>query len=81
MTGELPRGPEDPLARDRRPDRTTRPPRLALTRWSRADRREHWPADLRPACELWRLSRVQLIFGGTTEIMTEIIGPDPGLKP
>ena len=29
---------------------------------------------LRHDCELWRLSRVQSIFGGTTEIMKEIIG-------
>jgi alkylation response protein AidB-like acyl-CoA dehydrogenase len=30
-------------------------------------------------CELWRLSRVQSIFGGTTEIMKEIIGRGLGL--
>ena len=34
--GELPTRPDDPLARDRRPDRTARTPRLALTRWSPA---------------------------------------------
>jgi alkylation response protein AidB-like acyl-CoA dehydrogenase len=28
---------------------------------------------------LWRLSRVQSIFGGTTEIMKEIIGRGRGL--
>jgi alkylation response protein AidB-like acyl-CoA dehydrogenase len=28
---------------------------------------------------LWRLSRVQSIFGGTTEIMKEIIGRGLGL--
>jgi alkylation response protein AidB-like acyl-CoA dehydrogenase len=43
------------------------------------DRREHEPAVLHPDCELWRLSRVQSIFGGTTEIMKEIIGRDLGL--
>src|SRR5882672_8445675 len=37
------------------------------------DRREHNPAVLRHDCELWRLSRVQSIFGGTAEIMKEII--------
>ena len=74
--------PDDPLAHDRRPDRTARPPRPALTRWSQAlGRREHWPADLRRDSELWRLSRVQPIFGSTTEIMKEITGHGPGLKP
>ena len=29
--------------------------------------------------ELWRLSRVRSIFGGTTEIMKEIIGRSLGL--
>ena len=43
------------------------------------DRREHNPAVLRHDCELWRLSRVQSIFGGTTEIMKEIIGRSLGL--
>jgi hypothetical protein len=43
------------------------------------DRREHESAALRHDCELWRLSRVQLIFGGTTEIMKEIIGRGLGL--
>ena len=38
------------------------------------DRREHQTAALRHDCGLWRLSRVQSIFGGTTEIMKEIIG-------
>jgi alkylation response protein AidB-like acyl-CoA dehydrogenase len=38
------------------------------------DRREHNPAVLRHDCELRRLSRAQSIFGGTTEIMKEIIG-------
>jgi len=40
-------------------------PARALARWSPT------------ACELWWLSRVQLIFGGTTEIMKEIIGLAP----
>ena len=31
---------------------------------------------LRHDCELWRLSSVQSIFGGTTEIMKEIVGLD-----
>jgi hypothetical protein len=43
------------------------------------DRREHESAALRHDCELWRLSRVQYVFGGTTEIMKEIIGRSPGL--
>jgi hypothetical protein len=43
------------------------------------DRREHKPAGLRHDCELWRLSRVQSVFGGTTEIMKEIIGRGLGL--
>jgi len=43
------------------------------------DRREHNPAVLRHDYELWRLSRVQSIFGGTTEIMKEIIGRNLGL--
>ncbi len=30
-------------------------------------------------CELWRLSRVQSIFGGTTEILKEIIARGLGL--
>jgi alkylation response protein AidB-like acyl-CoA dehydrogenase len=30
-------------------------------------------------CELWWLSRVQQIFGGTTEIIKEIIGRSLGL--
>jgi hypothetical protein len=34
---------------------------------------------LRRDCELWWLSRVQSIFGGTTEIMKEIIGRSLGL--
>jgi alkylation response protein AidB-like acyl-CoA dehydrogenase len=34
---------------------------------------------LRPDCELWRLSRVQSVFGGTTEIQKEIIGRGLGL--
>jgi len=42
-------------------------------------RREHWSAALRRDCELWRLSHVQSIFGGTTEIMKEIIGRGLGL--
>ena len=33
-TGELRTRRDDPMARDRRPDRTARTPRLALTRWS-----------------------------------------------
>ncbi len=44
-------------------------------------RRQHWPAGLRRDCELWRLSRVQPIFGGTTEIIKEIVGHGSGLKP
>jgi hypothetical protein len=44
-------------------------------------RREQWPADLRRDSELWRPSRAQPIFGGTTEISKEITGPGPGLKP
>jgi hypothetical protein len=60
------------MARDRRPARTARTPRLALTRWSPPDRREHQPAALRHDGELRRLSR-QPIFGGTTEIQKEII--------
>jgi hypothetical protein len=48
-----------------------RPPRLELTQMEAGlDRREHWPADRRHDCELWRLSRVQPVVGGTTEIMT-----------
>ena len=42
------------------------------------DRREHQSAALRRDCELWRLSRVQSIFGGTTEIQKEIIGRSLG---
>jgi alkylation response protein AidB-like acyl-CoA dehydrogenase len=34
---------------------------------------------LRPDCQLWRLSRAQSIFGGTTEIMKEIIGRGLGV--
>jgi alkylation response protein AidB-like acyl-CoA dehydrogenase len=30
-------------------------------------------------CELWRLNRIQSIFGGTTEIMKEIIARSLGL--
>jgi hypothetical protein len=66
---------DDPLARDRRPARTTRPPRLTLTRGSPALTGESTtPLALRHDCELWRLSRVQSIFGGATEIMKENIG-------
>jgi alkylation response protein AidB-like acyl-CoA dehydrogenase len=43
------------------------------------DRWEHNPAVLRRDCELWPLSRVQSIFGGTTEILKEIIGRGLGL--
>jgi hypothetical protein len=43
------------------------------------DRRQHSSAVLRHDCERWRLSRVQSIFGGTTEIQKEIIGRGPGL--
>ena len=43
------------------------------------DRLECNPAVLRHDCELWRLSRLQSIFGGTTEIMKEIIGRNLGL--
>ena len=43
------------------------------------DRREHNPAVLRHDCELWRLSHVQSIFGGTTEIQKEIIARSLGL--
>ena len=32
------------------------------------------PLALRHDCELWRLGRVQSIFGGATEIMKENIG-------
>jgi len=38
------------------------------------DRRELESAVLRHDCELWRLSPVQSVFGGTTEITKEIIG-------
>jgi alkylation response protein AidB-like acyl-CoA dehydrogenase len=34
---------------------------------------------LRHDCELWLLSRVQSIFGGTTEIQKEIIARGLGL--
>jgi len=44
------------------------------------DPREHQTAALRHDCELWRLSRVQSIFGGTTEIMKEIIDCGLGLE-
>jgi alkylation response protein AidB-like acyl-CoA dehydrogenase len=37
------------------------------------------PAALRHDCELRRLSRVQSIFGGTTEIQKEIIARGLGL--
>jgi alkylation response protein AidB-like acyl-CoA dehydrogenase len=37
------------------------------------------PAALRHDCDLWRLSRVRSIFGGTTEIQKEIIGRSLGL--
>ena len=52
---------------------------------TRADQREpgldrqHNPLFSGTDCELWRLSRVQSIFGGTTEIMKEIIGRSPRL--
>jgi hypothetical protein len=42
-------------------------------------RRQHESAALRHDCELWRLNRVQPIFGGTTEIQKEIIGRSLGL--
>ena len=37
------------------------------------DRWEHQPAALRHDCAFWQLSRVQSIFGGTSEIMKPII--------
>jgi alkylation response protein AidB-like acyl-CoA dehydrogenase len=43
------------------------------------DRLEHQSVVLRYDRELWRVSRVQSIFGGTTEIMKEIIGRNLGL--
>jgi hypothetical protein len=43
------------------------------------DRREHESAALRHDCGLWRLSRVQSIVGGITEIVKEIIGRGLGL--
>jgi hypothetical protein len=46
---------------------------------NRSDRWEHQPAALRHDCERWRFSRVQSIFGGTTEIMKEIVGRGLGL--
>jgi hypothetical protein len=45
----------------------------------RPDRREHRPAALRHDCQLWGFSRVQPIFGGTTEIQKEIIARNLGL--
>ena len=51
---------------------------LALTRWNPRPRPGgHQSAALRHDCELWRLN--QSIFGGTTEIMKEIIGRGLGL--
>ena len=68
------------MAGDRRPTRAARTPRLALTGWSLGlDRRKHQSAFLPHGCALWRLSRIQSIFGGTTEIMKEIIGCGLGL--
>jgi alkylation response protein AidB-like acyl-CoA dehydrogenase len=43
------------------------------------DHREHQFAALRHDCALGRLGRAQSIFGGTTEIMKEIIGRGLGL--
>jgi len=40
------------------------------------DRREHESAALRHDRELWRLGRVQPIYGGTNEIMKTIIARD-----
>ena len=78
--GELPTRRDDPLARDRRPDGTARTPRLALTRRSPAlTGGSTDPLDLRHDCRLWLLGRIQSIFGGTTEIMKEIIGRGLGL--
>jgi hypothetical protein len=55
-------------------------PRLTLTRGSTAlTGGSTTPLVLRHDCELWRLSRVQSVFGGTTEIMKEIIGRGLGL--
>jgi alkylation response protein AidB-like acyl-CoA dehydrogenase len=44
------------------------------------DRRQHESAALRHDRELWRPNRVQPIFGGTTEIMKEIIARSLGLQ-
>jgi hypothetical protein len=63
---------DDPLARDRSPDRTARTPRLTLTRGAQVP---CYPARVRAL----RLSCVQSIFGGTTEIMKEIVGRGLGL--
>jgi alkylation response protein AidB-like acyl-CoA dehydrogenase len=43
------------------------------------DRPENESAALRQDRELWRLSRVPSIFGGTTEIQKEIIARSLGL--
>ena len=53
---------DDPLARDRRPDRTARTPQLTLTKGAQA------PCYLARLRAL-RLRRVQSIIGGTTETM------------
>jgi hypothetical protein len=71
---------DDPLARDRRPDRTAPTSRLALTRWSPAlTGRDTSPPVSDTIVNSGWFSRVQSIFGGTTEIMKEIIGHSLGL--
>jgi alkylation response protein AidB-like acyl-CoA dehydrogenase len=70
------------MARDRRPDRAARTLQLALTRWSPAS--TGGSTNVSPLLSgttagLWRLSRVQSIFGGTTEIQKEIIARGLGL--
>jgi hypothetical protein len=55
-------------------------PRLTLTRYSPALTGESTgPAAFQHDREIWQLSRVQSIFGDTTEIMKEIIGHRLGL--
>ena len=65
---------DDLLGCDRRLDHTARTSRLVLTRWGPALTSWSTSPLLRHECELWRLSSVRSMFGGTIEIMKEIIG-------
>ncbi len=70
------------MAGDRRPARTGRTPRPALTRRGRLDWREHRRNTgplLSARLEALGAPRVLSIFGGTTEIQKEIIARNLGL--